>query len=298
MQITHLKHSEIDKELWNKKLACSINHFITAESWFLDITSPNWEALVTDDYHFVMPITVKKKYGLKYIVQPEMTQQLGIFSKQEITAEIINLFIQKIPYLSYSINLNEGNFTPKSIVFPNYILNLNQNLSDIANGFSKNTKRNIQKSQKSAIKIDDNVTTDEFISFYFTTETDYNKYTQRTVEQLVKKGVDLGKLGIIGARNEELELITILAYLKQNERIIYWLPISNKEGKEKSAMFGIIYELIKRHSNQEMILDFEGSKVEGIARFYKGFGGIKKPYYSIEKNRPQLLINLLKRSRK
>ncbi len=298
VRIKHLRNNQIDKQLWDKTLIGAKNYFITAESWFLDVTFPNWEALVSDDYKYIMPLTVKNKYGLKYIVQPEMTQQLGVFSHKEITTEIINLFIQKIPYLSYSINLNEENFTSKSIVLPNYILNLNQGLSDIENGFSKNTKRNIQKSQNLAIKIDNNVSISEFLSFYFTTETYYNKYTQRVVEQLVKKGVDLGKIGIIGARNEQLKLIASLAYLKQNKRIIYWLPISNKEGKEKSAMFGIMYEIIKKYSNQEILLDFEGSKIDGIARFYKGFGGIKKPYYLIEKNRPKWLINLFKRNRK
>ncbi len=298
MRIRHLKHNQIDKQLWDKTLLGSKNYFITAESWFLDVTSPYWEALVSDDYKYIMPLTVKKKFGIKYIIQPEMTQQLGVFSHKEITTEIVNLFIKKIPYSSYSINLNEGNFTPKSIILPNYILNLNQNLSDIENDFSKNTKRNIQKSQKLAIKIDNNVSIDEFLEFFFITETNFSKPNKNSLQKLIKKGVGLGKIGIIGVRNEQLELIASLAYLKQNKRLIYWLPISNKEGKEQSAMFGIIYEIIKELSNQEIILDFEGSKIEGIARFYKGFGGVKKPYYLIEKNRPKWLINLLKRNNK
>ena len=48
-----------------------------------------------------------------------------------------------------------------------------------------------------------------------------------------------------------------------------------------------INELIKEHAGTEKILDFEGSRIEGLKRFYKGFGGVERSYYLIKKCRPK-----------
>ena len=44
----------------------------------------------------------------------------------------------------------------------------------------------------------------------------------------------------------------------------------------KKAMFFLIDEYIRRHAEQQYILDFNGSMNENVARLYKGFGG--QPY--------------------
>lgn len=51
-------------------------------------------------------------------------------------------------------------------------------------------------------------------------------------------------------------------------------------------MFLLIDEFIKQYASRNMILDFEGSNIEGVARFYAGFGA--KPF-----NYPALKINKL-----
>ena len=70
---------------------------------------PGWEALISENYEYIMPLPVKSKYKIPYLVQPILTQQLGIFSKNKINENIIEEFIKEIPYFSYEINLNEHN---------------------------------------------------------------------------------------------------------------------------------------------------------------------------------------------
>ena len=77
MFIRHLSHKSIDKEKWDQVISAANNGLIYAKSWYLDIVSPNWEALVSDDYNFVFPIPIKRKYKLPYIVQPPLAQQIG-----------------------------------------------------------------------------------------------------------------------------------------------------------------------------------------------------------------------------
>ena len=76
--IRYLKHTEINKEMWDACVINSSNGLIYARSWYLDAMSPDWEALIYKDYVAVMPLTVSKKMGIAYLSQPPFSQQLGI----------------------------------------------------------------------------------------------------------------------------------------------------------------------------------------------------------------------------
>ena len=54
-------------------------------------------------------------------------------------------------------------------------------------------------------------------------------------------------------------------------------------------MFFLVESVLKQYDNKEYILDFEGSEIEGVARFYKGFGAQDQPYYYYKKYNNRLL---------
>src|ERR1700692_3437990 len=78
--IHYLKHNAIDKRRWDEAIDRAFNGMIYAKSWYLDIVSPQWDALVSDDYRAVMPLTWRRKFGVYYLYQPFFTQQLGVFT--------------------------------------------------------------------------------------------------------------------------------------------------------------------------------------------------------------------------
>ncbi|MDP4600608.1 MAG: hypothetical protein NWS84_05650, partial [Polaribacter sp.] len=86
--ILYLKRAALDVEKYDLCIENSIQSRIYAFSWYLDIVADHWDVLVLNDYEAVMPLPWKKKFGLKYITQPYFCQQLGIFSKEEISEEI------------------------------------------------------------------------------------------------------------------------------------------------------------------------------------------------------------------
>ena len=61
------------------------------------------------------------------------------------------------------------------------------------------------------------------------------------------------------------------------------MAVTNKEGLKSKANFLLVDTFIKNNSNAGIILDFEGSNIEGIARFYAGFGAKKTTYQEIKK---------------
>jgi hypothetical protein len=290
MQIIHLQHKDIDMNRWDQCISESINQLTYTFSWYLNIVCPGWEALIAGDYEFVMPIPVKRKYHLPYVVQPYFTQQLGVFSKNPVNEEILKQFIKSIPYYSYQLNLNEQNKNSEIEVLPNYILNLNTAYNLIASKYSKNTQRNIEKAHKNSLTIDTELNSSDFIEFYKVTQKNYQQGQGEILRQLIEAGKVNQSINLFGIRNKENELIAALCILISSNRMTYLLPASNIEGKKTSAMFLLIDKIIRQNAEKKIILDFEGSQIEGIARFYKGFGAENQPYFMVKRFRPSYLI--------
>lgn len=290
MKISHLRNKSIDYARWDACISQSHNQLTYAYSWYLDVVSPDWEALVSENYEFVMPLPVKSRYKIPYLVQPVLTQQLGIFSNQPITESIVKLFIKEIPYFSYELALNECNYNNKTLTNPNYILDLNSNYAAIFAKFSKNTQRNIEKALQSKITIQEKITPEAFITFYFSVDKHYLSPRQPILEKLIHKGLEMNQLELYGVFSEANELIAALCLLISDNRLIYLLPVSNQKGKDLYAMFFLINRLIEKNCNKVTQLDFEGSRIPGIARLYKGFGATEHFYYILKRFRPAFLI--------
>ncbi len=294
MVIKLLHHREIDLRLWDEVVNQSINFLIYAESWYLNAVSPEWEALIGGNYEYLMPLPVKKKFGVKYIVQPVLTQQLGVFSKYDISPETFKKFIAKIPYLSYEMQLNEkNNFTDVGATRINLLLDLNLSANELQRNFAKNTLRNIAKAKTNKNSIDRQVNVDDFLEFYRNTETNYNRANIIITNKLLTNASKLRRLDIYGIRDENKKLIAALCLLKSAKRIINLLPISNEKGKKQFAMFQLIDAVIVDHAGCEVIFDFEGSMIEGVARFYRGFGAYEVHYPLIKRFRPIFLTGKL-----
>jgi len=282
MQLTHIEHNNIDLQKWNTCIKNACNSLVYAESWYLDIVSPSWEALILGDYEYVMPLPVKRKFGIPFLVQPPLTQQLGVFSKNIIEDNMIEQFIKEIPYRSYHLNFNEQNPLRKGALQPNFVLNLNKDEQTIISKYSTNTKRNIKKARQSNIEIKTDLSAKEFLTFYCSTKKNYPVDPEAKVKKLIEESFKREKATLYGAYNVKNELVSTLCLLHSPQRLIYLLPVSNEEGKERLAMFGMVDKIIQDYLNSNFLLDFYGSNVKSIARFYESFGAEINYYYTIK----------------
>ncbi|MBK7029040.1 MAG: hypothetical protein IPH45_07445 [Bacteroidales bacterium] len=107
--IHFLLHDQVNSEKWDDCIQHAINGNLYGYSWFLDLVCPEWCALVEDDYVRVMPLPAWKKFGITYLLQPYFTQQLGLYSQQALSQEVLDKFIRSIPrrFLYMDFNLNK-----------------------------------------------------------------------------------------------------------------------------------------------------------------------------------------------
>jgi hypothetical protein len=302
--IRYLSHNEIDKKKWDACIDHSVNNLIYAYSWYLDIVCPNWKALIEDDYKSAMPLTTGKKYGVDYLYPPYFAQQLGIFSNEELTKEKVEEFLHAIPphYKFLEIHLNTKNtfeFSGYEVKKnTNIELDLNSSYETLRKKFSEDTKRNVKKSEKHQLSLKKNIPAFEIISIFrkntgkkITNLTDKN-YT--VLLNLINTCIRKGVAQTWGAFTKENKLCAGVVWLIKGNRAIFLFSSTNAEAKKNGGMFFLIDQFIRQHAGKEMILDFEGSNLPGLARFYKGFGSWETVYLQIRKNNLPKLVRWLK----
>jgi hypothetical protein len=98
------------------------------------------------------------------------------------------------------------------------------------------------------------------------------------MDELLEKAKKEQVCEIYGVCNDKGDIIAGTAFINSLNRIFYLVSFSFEEGKEKSAMFLLVDYIIKKYSKSEFVLDFEGSVIPGIARFFAGFTAIKTSY--------------------
>ena len=286
--IQYLQRNQLDDFKYDACISKAYNSKIYAYSWYLDCVCDDWDVLVKDDYEAVMPLPKRKKFGIHYVYLPPWTQQLGVFSRNRIENKLINYFINSIPKKFGFINTHLNAANPfqsnDSITRSNYELLLHKEYNEIIKGYSKGRKSSISKAKKYSLQIVEDYNYLEIKKLF-----QDNIGNQLTIK---KSDYDrLDKLLQITTTKNYIKSIAILKgdmlvggafFLIDKPRITYLISAVNKLGRETQAMSLLIDEMIKKFSNSQYILDFEGSEIEELAFFFKSYGAINNVYTEIK----------------
>ena len=295
--IRFLKHNMIDKERWDKCIDKSFNGNIYAWSWYLDIIHPQWDALVENDYDRVMPLTASRKLGISYMFQPFFTQQLGVFSKSQLSKEDIDRFIEAIPnqyrLVKYKLNsYNKVDYLSENILsHRNIELDLIYDYQHLYNRYNNNTKRNLAKAESAGLSINSGIYPETIIELFKNNRgKDVKHWGDKEYDRLVHlihTAISKECCLTYGVNNLDGKTISGAVFMFSHDRIIFLFSGSDDASKDKHGLTMILDNVIREFSETQYTLDFEGSDNDGLARFYKGFGG-EEVFY------PELRINNFK----
>lgn len=289
-----IEQKAIDRSKWNRCIYQAYNSRIYAYSWYLDMVAPNWCALVLHDYEAVMPIYIQKKWGISYCFQPIFTQQLGVFTAKLQTPQLLQAFINKLSSVCQltDIHLNQNNLLPNPHPLIRNRLNHEMDLilpyKQLYKQYSKNNKRNIKKAEKNHLSALKTQRVEAVIDLFKHNKgkevKQWGNATYKILSRLIYRALHLKQVEIWCAYTEDNNLCAGAFFLQDNRRHTFLFSGSNTLAKENGAMSFLIDQYIQRHSQQAIILDFEGSDNPNLARFYKGFGAQAIHY-------PQLFFN-------
>jgi len=287
--IKYLHRKQIDSKRWDEVIANSPAETIYAYTWYLDAAAGQWSALIADDYQYVMPIIWRKRYGIRYAYHPGFVQQLGVFGKELADPLIIRMFLEKLPSrLKYgNLRFNTSNLVGEEDRFEvndrvNYELKLDRDYSSLLGSYTTNTVRNLKKAMDLHHEISEDISIDELLGLKVDTNiSDSSREYLTWMKKLFNTILDHDAGRIIGIRKKGI-LQAAACFVFSRSRAIYLLSASSEDGKESRAMFSIVDYFIKKYAGSGLILDFEGSNIPSIARFFGGFGAAPKIYQAVD----------------
>lgn len=300
-EIRFVKNQDIDYTKWDRCISASSVPLIYAQSWYLDMISPGWGAFVWGDYTHVMPLNVKRKLGFSVLLQPIFAQQQGIFPEAEPKTQ--HKFLTKVydqfNYVAIQLSSAHSDCFPEGFSVQqrkNLILNLSPAYDELKSGYSQHTRRQIRKAAENKVSVIKGIPTSEYMELKrLSTSGKLSKQSMQTLKRIVDFSLLHGNGTIYAAYNNENTLCSAAFFLKSGNRVTYLNAASNEEGKRTCAMHLIVDQFISEHAGSALTLDFEGSSIPGIARFYEGFGAVPETYFFLKSNRLPIPIRWLKK---
>jgi hypothetical protein len=280
-----VRNSDIEKVVWDAYIKTCYNARIEAYSWYLDAVSPNWKACIIGDYEAVFPITIHKKWGLiPCWVNPPFCQQLGIFSKNKDVDAIAVLEKISKRFFKTHIHLNAGSkFSEGLKKRNNFILELNCGYEVLKANYNKDARKNLRKEVVFEIK-EEAITQesiDETISIYLGQYGDKQAINAKLRGKLIALIQAANKHDAVthySIVNDRMELLFRGFVLKDDKRVYYLFASPTDAGRDLSITHYFIDFLISKYANSEMILDFEGSSIPSVAKFYAKWGSEVEEY--------------------
>lgn len=298
-----LDNKEIDRIRWDNLLNSNPYAFPYSTSWYLDIVSPNWKALIVNDYEYALALPFRKKWGFNYVFPPEFTQQMGIFGKEKASDELVNQVLEYVSnHFSYlELNLNQDNELKHSFKGlkkkwrKNFELDLSYSYEELFSHFHKNTQRNIKKTLKDNLTLVRVDNPERMISTFkkhkgkeIKKAISYSLLEDIVLEGTARRAIELYEI------NKKDEFLGAALFLKAGSRYVFLFSAINDLGRKNRAMFFLVNEIINKYALKNIILDFEGSDDTKLASFYQRFGAKEKLYLHLQINRLPFILKWLK----
>lgn len=299
-KLQYIKHKDIDMKKWDNTILQSQIPFVFAQSFYLNATCPNWDALVIGDYETVFPITYKIKFGYRYLPQPPFTSQLGAYGKLNLETEqqFYNYIIEHFKLID--VELNVSNQLQSEFISPKntYVLNYSEGYK-----FNKNTRRNIAKAQENGFVVESvenkNIIqlSQIYLNPFLENEVGLSKATVSLLDNLLKNADVAAQLYTFQVLDKNKKVKALGHFICNGKHALYLKGTNFDKTDNSGSMHLLMKHAIEFFADKSIIFDFGGGSKQGLANFYMGFGGQAMTYSFLQVNKLPRLIKILKNKR-
>lgn len=292
MSFRFLKRAEIDSEKWDDCIMQSPYGQVFFMSWYLDACCSDWSALIKGDYQSVFPLAAKKKFGISYLYQPFFTRHFGMITKDnfnpEEAQEFLDAFPDKFKYIDICLHLHHTaaiGFRTSAKTYQTRDMRAEL----IGQGYSDNLHRLLKKARGAGLQLVQAVSPEHIVDSFRLHQTqirdqfkeaDYSRLTG-----LMHAAIAHTDTQAIAVRNSTGQPLAGAFFLGHKDTLLYLKGFSTEGGRKLGAMHFLFDQVIQSNSGRYSKLDFGGSSVPGVARFYRHFGATDSLYLRIRSNR-------------
>jgi hypothetical protein len=296
--------STINENDWNEFIASSPQSANYALAWYLDVVWPDWQGIhvfYKKQLHAVMPLRASKKYGIHYCFQPALSQYGGIFFREmdgkteKVLALKKKLVTAVVEALPKNLKRFVVNFAPE-FDYPlpfhwagfglhtryTYWLENQADKKVMFRNFNERTRTYINKANKSGLVakgISDISQIIELSKNHDSYSIDY-QLLSRLWEAMKRHGAGRA----VEVRDEDGHLHAGFIYQVSGKKQMHLFSAKDPAVSNLGSMSLAIWHSIQQAGEGIAIHDFEGSMLQPVEHFFRGFGTHPVSYLQITKN--------------
>jgi hypothetical protein len=278
------------------------------QPWWLDCVAPGtWsEAVVRRGTEVVarLPYASRRRLGLSMIVQPTFTQTLGPWfaplegkyaRRLETEKRLLGQLIDMLPPFDVMRMCFAPTMTSwlpfywagfEATVCYTFRIEHLSDLDRVQHEFQDHVRRGIRKAQRN-VEVDHDFPLEELLRLDAQTYARQGLKLPHSYEVLRRLDAACAARGsrrILGAVDADGRTHAAL-YVAWDERTLYALMSARDPELQAVGANTLLYwEAIRLASQVSRVFDFEGSMVEPIEHYFRGFGGRQMPYFCISKS--------------
>lgn len=281
-----------------------------SQDWWLDAVcgESDWDvALVEKGKQIIgaMPYALNKKYGFLRISQPPLTQTLGPWIRPSrakyaktlgYQKDVMEALLAKLPsydYFSQNWHYSNINWLPfhwqgfKQTTRYTYILPNLIEEAQLWGGMEEKIRTEIRKAtDRFELVVRDDFSIEDFLKLNrmtFDRQGIALPYSESLVEKLDKACVERGQRRIFIAEDKQGRHHAGVYLVWDSNSAYYLMGGGDPELRSSGATSLCMWEAIRFAASVTKEFNFEGSMIENVERFFRGFGAIQTPYFNLTK---------------
>lgn len=287
-----------------------------SQAWWLDATAgeSNWDVAIVEkggEVFASMPYISKTRRGFTMLGQPALTQTLGPWlrdsdakyaKKLSQQKELMAGLISQLPafhHYAQSWNYQNNNWLPffwsnfKQTTRYTYVLHDLSDEKAIWSGIQQNIRTEIRKaSDRFNVRVRDDLSVDDFLSLnrlVFERQGMKLPYSENYVKKIDQACISKNARKIFIAEDEQGRRHAGIYLIWDENSAYYLMGGGDPELRNSGATSLCMWEAIKFAATVTKRFDFEGSMLEPVERFFRAFGAVQTPYFTVSKTPSRLL---------
>ena len=289
-----------------------------SKDWWLDAVSgaAGWDvAIVEKGGHIVgaMPYCFGRKYNFTLLTQPKLTQTLGPWIRPSSAKyakalgqqkDIMHALIDQLPpfdHFSQKWHYSVTNWLPfywrgfQQTTHYTYVLKEIADMNLLWDGLQENIRTDIRKAEgRLGLEVRDDLGVDNFLRLNRLTFARQGKalpYPEDLVRRIDRACASRGCRKIWIAQDDEGRNHAAAYVVWDKNSAYYLMGGGDPELRNSGATSLCLWKAIGHAAMVTKSFDFEGSMIESVERFCRGFGAVQTPYFKISKT-PSILLRL------
>jgi len=288
---------------------------IFSKDWWLDsVAGDEWDVVLVekgDQILASMPYVKKTRYGLMVLSHPPLTQNLGPWMRSSTAkyarrlSQEKDLLQQLFKQLPEFAHFQQNWHCSRTNWLPLYWLSYEQttrytyriedlsSVDQIWGGLEANIRTDIRKaSNREGVKVRTDLDLEVFLTLnekVFARQNMALPYTKDFVRRLDEAAAQNQARKIFIAEDEQGRHHAGV-YLIWDENTAYYLMGGGDPDLRNSGATSLcMWEAIQFAATVTKSFDFEGSMLEPVERFFRAFGAVQTPYFTVSKTNSKLI---------